>query len=269
MALCHPRPVILLLHGTSRYPRTVGSLYPPLGKALCIVRSVCGWMERIVAILWWQRSKVPRTRGLSSLMRRRVYKPWQYALRFGRGVIFWIATGGIWTRRCTPALNWCPRKIVFGGSRSVSHAKAWQCSWRDYHKQVDPHWHRVSAISRMGCVAQRLLHKGRDCSPRYHCQRPTTLLLARKSRARFLWPNLVLSHSRFNDPSVRKDVSGSQRCKRGCTTKEKSPSFLLYCRWVPSLRIQIDWNLLNKPIFPSPDFLLKSIFSVEPGLALG
>jgi len=53
-----PRDV--LLHGTKPLSQDSGLVVPTVGRGFaCIVRSVCGWMERIVAILWWQRSKLP------------------------------------------------------------------------------------------------------------------------------------------------------------------------------------------------------------------
>jgi len=68
-------PCDVLLHGTSRYPRTVGSLYPPLGEALLVSsgRFVGGWNARCNLVV--ATVKAAMTRGLSSLMRRRVYKP--------------------------------------------------------------------------------------------------------------------------------------------------------------------------------------------------
>jgi len=65
-------PCDVLLHGTSRFPGQLARC-THRWERLAIVRSVCGWMERIVAILWWQRSKVQGLVGCH-LMRRRVYK---------------------------------------------------------------------------------------------------------------------------------------------------------------------------------------------------
>jgi len=77
-------PCDVLLHGTSRYPRTVGSLYPPLGG---LHRQVGLWVDGthrcnlVVATVSKADSwaVIDETPSLQTL--------WQYALRFRRGVI--------------------------------------------------------------------------------------------------------------------------------------------------------------------------------------
>jgi len=87
-------PCDVLLHGTNRYPRTVGSLYPPLGEA-CLYRQVGLWVDGthrcnlVVATV-----KGAKDSWAVIMMRRRVYNLVAICFEVSGRELFWIASQG-------------------------------------------------------------------------------------------------------------------------------------------------------------------------------
>ena len=111
-------PCDVLLHGAKRYPRTVGSLYPPLGEA-CLYRQVGLWLDgthRCNLVLATVRGAAEPWAVITDEAPS-LQTLWQYALRFRVEELFLDSKSGAFEeRRLAAAFKRVSGAIVFGSS---------------------------------------------------------------------------------------------------------------------------------------------------------
>lgn len=159
-------PCDVLLQGASRYPTTVGALYPRLGEA-CLIRNVGLWADgthRCNLVLatvsgakdsWAVATDEPPT--LQTL--------WQYALRFQIEELFLDSKSGAFELtdsrlRSTDSLERLYLVAAVALLYATTQGMAVQLAgWR---QQVDPHWRRGLSYLKIGLRwLNGVLHKGR------------------------------------------------------------------------------------------------------------
>jgi hypothetical protein len=159
-------PCDVLLHGTSRYPRTVGSLYPPLGEA-CLYRQVGLWVDGthrcnlvVATVKGAKDSWAVITDEAPSLQTL-----WQYALRFRVEELFLDSKSGAFELedvhlRSTDALERLYLVAAVALLYATTQGMAVQLA--GLRQQVDPHWHRGISYLKIGLRwLNGVLHKGR------------------------------------------------------------------------------------------------------------
>lgn len=164
---CLRLPCDVLLHGSRRYPTTVGSLYPPLGEAR-FSRNVGLWGDgehRANLVLatvkgakdsWAVVTDEPPT--LQTL--------WQYALRFRVEELFLDSKSGAFELeesrlRSAAALERLYLVAAIALLYATTQGMAVQVA--GFRQQVDPHWRRGISYLKMGLRwLQGVFHKGRE-----------------------------------------------------------------------------------------------------------
>lgn len=159
-------PCDVLLHRTSRYVRTVGSLYPPLGEA-CLYRQVGLWADGVhrtnlvlATVKGAKDSWAVITDESPSLQTL-----WQYALRFRVEELFLDSKSGAFELedsclRSTGALE--RLYLVAAIALLYGTAQGMAVQLAGLRQQVDPHWRRGISYLKIGLRwLNGVLHQGR------------------------------------------------------------------------------------------------------------
>ncbi len=172
---CLRLPCDVLLHGASKYPRAVGSLYPALGEAR-LYRQVRLWADGVyrcnlvlATVKGAKESWAVVTDEPPSLQTL-----WQYALRFRVEELFLDSKSGAFELedsrlRSAAALE----RLYLVAALALLYATAQGMSVQiaGLRQQVDPHWRRGISYLKIGLRwLQGVVHKGRQLL------RPMTLL---------------------------------------------------------------------------------------------
>lgn len=163
---CLRLPCDVILHGASKYPSIVGSLYPPLGEAR-LYRQVRLWADGayrcnlvVATVKGAKQSWAVVTDELPSLQTL-----WQYALRFRVEELFLDSKSGAFELedsrlRCAAALE----RLYLVAALAVLYATAQGMSVQiaGLRQQVDPHWRRGISYLKIGLRwLKGVVHKGR------------------------------------------------------------------------------------------------------------
>lgn len=164
---CFRLPCDVLLHGASKYPRMVSSLYPPLGEAR-LYRQVRLWADGVhqcnlvlATVKGAKESWAVVTDEAPSLQTL-----WQYALRFRVEELFLDSKSGVFELedsrlRCEAALE----RLYLVAALTLLYATAQGMSVQiaGLRQQVDPHWRRGISYLKIGLRWLRgIVHKGRQ-----------------------------------------------------------------------------------------------------------
>ncbi|XHX76413.1 MAG: transposase [Stenomitos frigidus ULC029] len=164
---CLRLPCDVWLHGASKYPRMVGSFYPPLGEARLYrqVRLGADGVYRCNLVLATVKGAkeawavvTDESPSLQTL--------WQYALRFQVEELFLDSKSGAFELedsrlRCEAALE----RLYLVAALALLYATAQGMSVQiaGLRQQVDPHWRRGISYLKMGLRwLQGVVHKGRQ-----------------------------------------------------------------------------------------------------------
>jgi hypothetical protein len=163
---CLRLPGDLLLHGVSKYPRRVASLYPPPGEAR-LYHQVRLWADGVhrcnlvlASVKGVKESWAVVTDEAPSLQTL-----WQYALRFRVEELFLDSKSGAFELedsrlRCAAALE----RLYLLAALTLLYATAQGLSVQvaGLRRQVDPHWRRGISYLKIGLRwLQGVVHKGR------------------------------------------------------------------------------------------------------------
>jgi hypothetical protein len=164
---CLRLPCDVWLHGASKYPKMVGSFYPPLGEAR-LYRQVRLWADGVyrcnlvlATVKGAKESWAVVTDESPSLQTL-----WQYALRFQVEELFLDSKSGAFELeasrlRCEAALE----RLYLVAALALLYATAQGMSVQiaGLRQQVDPHWRRGISYLKMGLRwLQGVVHKGRQ-----------------------------------------------------------------------------------------------------------
>jgi hypothetical protein len=164
---CLRLPCDVWLHGASKYPKMVGSFYPPLGEAR-LYRQVRLWADGVyrcnlvlATVKGAKESWAVVTDESPSLQTL-----WQYALRFQVEERFLDSKSGAFELeasrlRCEAALE----RLYLVAALALLYATAQGMSVQiaGLRQQVDPHWRRGISYLKMGLRwLQGVVHKGRQ-----------------------------------------------------------------------------------------------------------
>lgn len=163
---CIRVPCDVLLHGASKYPRMVSSLYPPLGEAR-LYRQVRLWADGVHRC----NLVLATVRGAKESWAVVTDEPpslqtlWQYALRFRVEELFLDSKSGAFELedsrlRCEAALE----RLYLVAALTLLYATAQGMSVQlaGLRQQVDPHWRRGISYLKIGLRwLQGVVHKGR------------------------------------------------------------------------------------------------------------
>ena len=164
---CLRLPCDVWLHGASKYPKMVGSFYPPLGEAR-LYRQVRLWADGVyrcnlvlATVKGAKESWAVVTDESPSLQ-----SLWQYALRFQVEELFLDSKSGAFELeasrlRCEAALE----RLYLVAALALLYATAQGMSVQiaGLRQQVDPHWRRGISYLKMGLRwLQGVVHKGRQ-----------------------------------------------------------------------------------------------------------
>jgi len=167
---CFRLPCDVLLHGTSKYPRAVGTLYPALGEAR-LYRQVRLWADGVyrcnlvlATVKGAKESWAVVTDEPPSLQTL-----WQYALRFRVEELFLDSKSGVFELedsrlRSEAALE----RLYLVAALALLYATTQGMSVQiaGLRQQVDPHWRRGISYLKMGLRwLKGVLHKGRQLLP--------------------------------------------------------------------------------------------------------
>ena len=159
-------PCDVLLQGASRYPRTVGSLYPPLSEA-CLYRQIALWADgahRCNLVL----ATVPGAKdswAVATDENPSLQTLWDYALRFCVEELFLDSKSGAFELadsrlRSTDALERLYLVAAVALLYATTQGIAVQLA--GLRQQVDPHWRRGISYLKIGLRwLNGVLHKGR------------------------------------------------------------------------------------------------------------
>jgi hypothetical protein len=164
---CIRVPCDVLLHGASKYPRMVSSLYPPLGEAR-LYRQVRLWADGVHRC----NLVLATVRGAKESWAVVTDEPpslqtlWQYALRFRVEELFLDSKSGAFELedsrlRCEAALE----RLYLVAALTLLYATAQGMSVQiaGLRQQVDPHWRRGISYLKIGLRwLQGVVHKGRQ-----------------------------------------------------------------------------------------------------------
>jgi Transposase DDE domain len=163
---CFRLPCDVLLHGASKYPRTVGSFYPPLGEAR-MYRQVRLWADGVyrcnlvlATVKGAKESWAVVTDEPPSLQTL-----WQYALRFRVEELFLDSKSGAFELedsrlRSEAALE----RLYLVAALALLYATTQGMSVQiaGLRQQVDPHWQRGISYLKIGLRwLKGVIHKGR------------------------------------------------------------------------------------------------------------
>ncbi len=163
---CLRLPCDVLLHGASRYPTTIGCLYPPVGQAR-FYRNVGLWQDGfhrahlvLATVKGAQDSWAVVTDELPSLQTL-----WQYALRFRVEELFLDSKSGVFELehsriRSASALERLYLVAAIALLYATSEGMSVQVA--GLRQQVDPHWQRGISYLKIGLRwLHGFMHKGR------------------------------------------------------------------------------------------------------------
>lgn len=164
---CLRLPCDVLVHGVSKYPSLVGTLYPPVGEAR-LYRQVRLWVDGryccnlvLATVKGAQESWAVITDESPSLQTL-----WQYALRFRVEELFLDSKSGAFELedsrlRCESALE----RLYLVAALALLYATTQGMSVQiaGLRQQVDPHWRRGISYLKIGLRwLQGVVHKSRQ-----------------------------------------------------------------------------------------------------------